>query len=87
MGKELPRDKLILTLPVRAKENELTGIIRRFIMVFGCSNLRTRMHAPMNKPQSCVENKLLGQCRASAYACDSCVVLVCKCAWRTDTQL
>lgn len=38
MGKELHRDKFILPLLVRAKENELMGVIRRFIMVFGCSN-------------------------------------------------
>lgn len=58
-------------------------ITRRFVVVFGCSNRRTRMYVSMNKPQSRVENKLLGKCRASACACDSCVVLVCKRAWRT----
>lgn len=39
------------------------------------------MHASINKPQSCVENKLLGKCRASARGCDS-WVLECKRAWR-----
>lgn len=49
------------------------------------------MHAAINKPQSCVENKLVGKCRASAHGCDSWVLetLLCLCVsvlgeWHTQ---